>query len=133
MEAFSVEKSLLEGDKEVKELFNFVRDNAQEFEAYEIEKAIFAKLMKIGYTAMKCYFAEKCTGDNQPFSLLHLVWFNVKDRPALHDEENQGQNKAGTSPGENPDPVHDSISRFFCLSRAAFVRNVSRLIYLARL
>ena len=43
MEAFSVEQSLLEGDKEVKKLFNFVRDNAQEFESYEIEKGIFAK------------------------------------------------------------------------------------------
>jgi len=66
MEAFSVEHSLLEGDKEVKELFNFVRDNARQFEAYEIEKGIFAKLMKIGFTAMKCYFAEKGTGDIGP-------------------------------------------------------------------
>ena len=47
MESFSVGQSLLERDKEVKELFNFVRDNAQEFEAYEIDKTIFTKLMKI--------------------------------------------------------------------------------------
>lgn len=63
MQAFSVEQSILEGDKGVKELFEFVRNNAVPLEVYEMEKSIFIKLMKIGLAAMKCYFAEKGTGD----------------------------------------------------------------------
>jgi hypothetical protein len=63
MEAFSVEESILEGDKGIKELFEFVRNNAVKLEAYDIEGAIFSKVMKIGLAAMKCYFAEKGTGD----------------------------------------------------------------------
>ena len=63
MKALSVEKSIFEGEKEVKELFNFVTTNAENFKAYDMEKAIFKRIMQIGLTAMKCYFAEKGTGD----------------------------------------------------------------------
>jgi hypothetical protein len=63
MEAFSIEQSLLEGEKQVKELFEYVRSEAENLEAYEMERAIFAKLMRIGLSAMKGYLAEKGTGD----------------------------------------------------------------------
>jgi hypothetical protein len=63
MQAFSVEQSIIEGDNQVKELFAFIQEHAAEFEAYEMEKDIFARLMKIGLSAMKCYFGQKGTGD----------------------------------------------------------------------
>ncbi len=43
MPAYSMEKMLLEGRREVKELFEFVMDNADAMNAYEIEKGIFFK------------------------------------------------------------------------------------------
>lgn len=46
MEAFLVEESILEGEKGIKELFEFVRGNAVSLEAYDIEGAIFSKVMK---------------------------------------------------------------------------------------
>ena len=55
----SVEQSIIEGELEVKELFEYAQNNAAQFEAYEMERAIFARLMRIGLAAMKCYFAEK--------------------------------------------------------------------------
>ncbi len=63
MEAFSIEQSILEGEKEVKDLFAFIRQNAEKLEAYEVEVETFSRLMKIGLSAMKAYFAEKGTGD----------------------------------------------------------------------
>lgn len=63
MEAFKIEQSILEGEKEVKELFDFVRTHAVNLEAYEMEKETFSRLMRIGLCAMKGYFAEKGTGD----------------------------------------------------------------------
>lgn len=63
MQAFTVEESILEGEKEVKELFDLVKNNAVDLEAYEMEQAIFSRLMRIGLAGMKCYFAEKGTGD----------------------------------------------------------------------
>ncbi len=41
----------------------YAQNNAAQFEAYEIEKDILDRVMQIGLTAMKCYFAEKGTGD----------------------------------------------------------------------
>jgi hypothetical protein len=79
MQAFSVEESIMEGEKEVKELFEFVKDNAWECDAYEIEKSIFSRVMKIGLSAMKCYFAEKGTGDKGP-------QLELKDAPVLQLE-----------------------------------------------
>ena len=58
----SVEQSIIEGELEVKELFEYAQNNAAQFEAYEMERAIFARVMQIGLAAMKCYFAEKGTG-----------------------------------------------------------------------
>lgn len=63
MQPYSVERSIVEGELEVKELFEYAQNNAGQFEAYEMEKAVFARLMRIGLAAMKCYFAEKGTGD----------------------------------------------------------------------
>ena len=63
MQAFSVEESIMEGDREVKELFEFIQNHTRQLEAYDMESSIFSKLMKIGLTAMKCHFAEKGTGD----------------------------------------------------------------------
>lgn len=63
MQAFSMEQSILKGRIEVNELFKFVKDNASESEAYEMERSIFLMAMKIGKAAMEYYFAEKGTGD----------------------------------------------------------------------
>jgi len=63
MQPYSVEQSIIEGELEVKELFEYAQNNAAQFEAYEMERDIFAKVMQIGLAAMKCYFAEKGTGD----------------------------------------------------------------------
>jgi hypothetical protein len=63
MKALSVERSICDGDHEVKELFEFVTKNAEDLTAYQMEQNIFAKVMQIGLAAMKCYFAAKGTGD----------------------------------------------------------------------
>lgn len=63
MKALSVEKSILEGENEVKELFGFVTANSPDMKAYDMEKQIFSRVMLIGQAAMKCYFAEKGTGE----------------------------------------------------------------------
>jgi hypothetical protein len=63
MKALSIEKSILEGELEIKDLFQFVLENAEHDSAYEMEKAIFLKVMSIGKSAMKCYFAKRGTGD----------------------------------------------------------------------
>jgi hypothetical protein len=63
MEALRVEQCIFEGDKGIKELFKFVQSNAGSYEAYDMEKAILAKVLKIGLAAMRCYFAERGTGD----------------------------------------------------------------------
>jgi hypothetical protein len=63
MKALSVERSICEGKDEVKKLFEFVTNHAAEMTSYQMEQAVFAKVMQIGFAAMKCYFAEKGTGD----------------------------------------------------------------------
>lgn len=67
MQAYSIEQSIMEGEIEVNNLFEFVRKNAETFDAYDIEQAIFEKVLRLGNTAMKCYFAAKGTGDVGPF------------------------------------------------------------------
>ena len=66
MEAFTIEQSLQEGEKEIKELFDFIREQGKELEAYEVECMIFSRIRKIGLCALKGYFAEKGTGDIGP-------------------------------------------------------------------
>ena len=63
MKALSVERSICEGEQEVKKLFEFVTGQADVMTAYQMEHDIFAKMMQIGLAAMKCYFAAKGTGD----------------------------------------------------------------------
>jgi hypothetical protein len=63
MKALSLERSICEGNHEVKELFEFVAKNAGDLNAYQMEQAMFARVMQIGLAAMKCYFAAKGTGD----------------------------------------------------------------------
>jgi len=53
MPAYSMEEMLLEGQREVKELFEFVMDNADAMDAYAAEKGIFSRIMGIGLAAMK--------------------------------------------------------------------------------
>ena len=60
---YSVEQSVLEGQLEVKQLFEFVVNNAEEMDAYSMESAIFTRIMGIGLAAMKGYCAEKGTGN----------------------------------------------------------------------
>ncbi len=63
MKALSVEQSILDGEKEIKDLFKYVKTDAVEIQAYDMEKVIFSRIMLIGLAVMKCYFAEKGTGD----------------------------------------------------------------------
>ncbi len=63
MKALSVERSICEGELEVKELFEFVTTHAEDMTAYQMEHDIFARLMQRGFAAMKGYFAAKGTGD----------------------------------------------------------------------
>lgn len=60
---YTAEQSILEGKSEVKELFAFAIENAEAMDAYTMEASIFERMMGIGVAAMKCYFAEKGTGD----------------------------------------------------------------------
>ena len=64
---YSVEQSILEGDTEVKALFQYVEDNAMNFDAYEIEDGIKNRLNRIGLAALKSYFAHKGTGNEGDF------------------------------------------------------------------
>ena len=43
--------------------FEFVKNNAEKMNSYSMEEAIFQRVMSIGRTAMKSYFAVKGTGD----------------------------------------------------------------------
>ncbi len=66
MRAISAEKCITEGKLELQRLFEFVENNATEFKAYEMEKGIFKKILKIGLIAIQYYFSEKGTGDVGP-------------------------------------------------------------------
>ena len=55
---YSVEQSILEGRLEVKQLFEFVVNNAEAMDAYSMEAAIFARIMGIGLAAMKGYLSS---------------------------------------------------------------------------
>lgn len=63
MQAFSIEESIVKGNMQVSDLFEFIQNHASELEAYEMEQSVFSYVMKIGLTAMQCYFAAKGTGD----------------------------------------------------------------------
>ena len=63
MQAFSIEKSIIEGENQVQDLFEFVKNMSCSLEAYEMEKAVFTRLMTISLSAMKAYFASIGTGD----------------------------------------------------------------------
>ena len=47
MQPYSVEQSIIEGEMEVKELFEYVQNNAAQFEAYEMEESVFARVMQV--------------------------------------------------------------------------------------
>ncbi len=59
----SIEQRVLEGQLEINQLFEFVMNNAEAMDAYSMEQAIFSRVMGIGLTVMKGYFAQKGTGD----------------------------------------------------------------------
>lgn len=63
MKALSLELSILDGEREVKELFEFVINSAKDLTAYQMEQDIFVRVMQIGLAAMKGYFTAKGTGD----------------------------------------------------------------------
>jgi len=63
MQPYNMESSLMEGEYEVKQLFQFIHDHAHELDASEAEKTIFGWLKKVGLAAMKGYFASVGTGD----------------------------------------------------------------------
>ena len=63
MPPYSTEKSILEGELEINALFDYVENNAEDFDAYQMEMGIKERLNKIGLAALKAYFAHKGTGD----------------------------------------------------------------------
>lgn len=66
MEAFEVEASIAEGEEALQALLSFVQEKAGRLEAHEAEKGIFKRLIPLGLTAMRLYFAERGTGDVGP-------------------------------------------------------------------
>ena len=66
MRAISAEKCISEGKLKLQTLFEFVRNNAKEFKAYEMEKSVLEKVLKIGLIAMQYYFSQKGTSDIGP-------------------------------------------------------------------
>lgn len=83
MQAFSVEQSILEGENQVEDLFKFVGNMSSILEAYEMEKAIFSRLMTIGLSALKAYFASVGTGDVSPELVLEDGTI-MKKQPGLY-------------------------------------------------
>lgn len=63
MAPHTFEKSILEGNMEIKALFQYVEDNAENLDAYQMEVGIKKYLNRIGVAAFKGYFAQKGTGD----------------------------------------------------------------------
>lgn len=63
MNAYEIESSIAEGREFFENLFEFVKENADQMQAHEMEEKILKKLLPIGLTAMKAYFARKGTGD----------------------------------------------------------------------
>lgn len=66
MRAISAEKSISDGKLELQKLYEFICENASDYNAYDIEKHIFSSVLQIGFLAMKYFFAEKGTGDVGP-------------------------------------------------------------------
>jgi hypothetical protein len=63
MEAFDVEASIAEGEDALQALLSFVREQAGQLEAHEVEKGIFKRLLPLGLAAVRLYFAERGTGE----------------------------------------------------------------------
>ena len=63
MKALSLERSIQDGEHDVKKLFDFVSQLVNAFTAYQMEQEIFDRVMRVGLAAMKGYFAAKGTGD----------------------------------------------------------------------
>lgn len=66
MQVYSFEKSMSVGQERLEELYQFIFDNSRNLQAYEMERAVFLKVMKIGHEAMRGYFGKKGTGDVGP-------------------------------------------------------------------
>jgi hypothetical protein len=64
--SISKKKCISDGKLELQNLFEFVHDNAESMQAYEMEKNIFRLAQTIALTGMQYYFAEKGTGDIGP-------------------------------------------------------------------
>jgi len=63
MQPYDVEQSIVEGRHELNQLFDTIIRNASSIDSYEAERFIFSEVMKVGYAAMKVYFASVGTGD----------------------------------------------------------------------
>lgn len=63
MSPYTMEQSLQQGKLELKALFQYVDDNAEDLDLYQIETGIKEHLNKLGMAAVRCYFAKKGTGD----------------------------------------------------------------------
>ncbi|MFO8084894.1 MAG: hypothetical protein R6U27_11315 [Desulfobacterales bacterium] len=59
MPAYELEEIIIEGKLEIKELFQYVENNSQDLDAYQMETGIRKLLNKIGLSAMKAYFAQR--------------------------------------------------------------------------
>lgn len=63
MQPYSIENTVIEGDKTINALYRYVEENAVNFDAYRMEKDIKKRLNDLGVVMMKLYFAAKGTGD----------------------------------------------------------------------
>ena len=111
MQAFSIEQSIFEGESQIQDLFKFIETMSRNLEAYEMEKAIFARVMKIGLSALKAYFASLGTGDigselfledgtvmNKQTGLYARDYFSVFGKIKVPRTCYRGKNTAGVMP-----------------------------------
>jgi hypothetical protein len=53
----------MEADATIKAIYRYVRENAENFDAYRMEKELRKRIMELGVVLLKLYFAAKGTGD----------------------------------------------------------------------
>ena len=63
MPPYSMEHTVMEADATIKAIYSYVRDNAENFDAYRMETEIDKHLKELGVVLLKLYFAAKGTGD----------------------------------------------------------------------
>ncbi len=63
MEAYDAELTAAEARDDLESIIAFVEGKAERLEAHEMERGIFSRMLALGRTLMKMYFAKRGTGD----------------------------------------------------------------------